>query len=78
MKYSIGDLFIEQNKFEDNRNNEKEKIHYIVNIRTSTFEGIKHVWIETKNPQEIHTRTIEQNSLQYLVDIGNYKYFSIR
>jgi len=84
MKYNIGDLFIDQNKVEDNRNNEKdrnnekEKIFYIVSIRTSTFEGIEHIWIETKNPQETHTRTVEINSVEYFIDHGIWKHFPIR
>jgi hypothetical protein len=78
MKYSIGDLFIDQNKVEDNRNNEKENIFYIVSIRTSTFQGIKHIWIETKNPQETHTRTVEMNSVEYFIDHGIWKHFPIR
>lgn len=78
MNYQVGDLFIEQNKVEDNRNNESEKIFYVVNIRTSIFEGIEHIWIETKNPKEQHTRTIEANSLEYLVATDNYKHFPVK
>ncbi len=78
MKYRVGDLFIDQNKFEDNRNDEKEKIFYIVSITTSTFEGIEYIWIETKNPQEAHARTVEMNNVEYFIYHGIWKHIPIR